>query len=282
MPSKKRRKPSPRRRSIRSRLQLLLLGVGTVVALWWVVRWVHPPVPIDLNFQQMRVLARPMKPLLDLIGSVEGDYTSVNRGRAGDTPGGWAAAQLGRPITGMTVGEVRAHQGGTDRSCWHRGVRGAANLFAVGRYQLIPCTLQGAVRHIDGLTLDKPYDADTQDALAVYLLLMKRRRLGAWLLGQSDDYTRSAQELAKEFASMPIQTAHRHCAPGQSYYCGDEAGNAALVTREAVREALLATRAGLARDPHAQEVIGVTEGARGHLRRHARMVWRRVMGRRDE
>jgi|GEM_PF-5334751 len=279
MPSKKRRKPTTRSPSLRVRVQLLLVVIGLLVAIWQVGRWIHPPVPIHLDFRQMRVLARPMKPLLDLIGSVEGDYHSVNRGRAGDSPGDWAHTHLGRSITDMTLDELRSHQGGSNRACWHRGVAGDAGLFAVGRYQLVPCTLAGAVRRVEGLELDLTYDKDTQDALAVYLLLMKRRRLGAWLLGQTDDYTRAAQELAKEFASMPIQTAHRHCSPGQSYYCGDHAGNAALVPLEAVEVAMRESRAALGRDPWAREVIGAAEGPRGHLRRHTRMWWRGVKAR---
>jgi len=251
------------------------------VSLFAVVRWIHPPAAIDINFRQMRVMSLAMAPLLDMLGSVEGDYHSVNRGRAGDSPGDWAKTHLGRSITAMTLDELRSHQGGQERSCWHRGTPGAANLFAVGRYQIIPCTLSQAQRQVDGLSLDLYYNQETQDALAVYLVIVKRRRLGAWLLGQSDDYTGGAQELAKEFASVPTQVRHGRCRRGQSYYCGDSAGNAALLTLEQVEQALRSTRSTLATDPDAQQVIVEAEGARGHLRRQATTTLRRLRAQRS-
>jgi hypothetical protein len=243
------------------------MGLALLVV---VGRWLVPPVPIHLDFDRMQTLSRPMAPLLDLIGSVEGEYHSVNRGRAGDSPGRWASEHLGKAITDMTLSELRAHQGGADARCWFRGERGAAGLFAVGRYQLIPCTLNGALRRVDGLTLEHRFDASTQDGLAVYLLLVKRRRLGLWLLGYRHGYAAAAQELAQEFASVPIQTAHRHCVRGQSYYCGDSAGNAALLSLEAVEDAMHATREALATDPEAVALIAEAEGIRGQLRRAAK------------
>ena len=243
------------------------LGLALVVAIG---RWLVPPVPIRLDFGQMQTLSGPMAPLLDLIGSVEGEYHSVNRGRAGDSPGRWAKTHLNKAITEMTLAELRAHQGGADSSCWFRGERGGAGLFAVGRYQLIPCTLHGALRRVDGLTLEHRFDATTQDGLAVYLLLVKRRRLGLWLLGYRHGYAAAAQELAQEFASVPIQTPHRQCARGQSYYCGDAAGNAALLSLDAVEQAMHATRTALASDPGAMAVIADAEGIRGQLRRAAK------------
>ena len=253
-----------------------LAGIGAAYGLW---RAFGPPVPIHLTFRQMQVLAQPMQPVLDLLGSVEGAYHSVNRGRAGDSPGDWASENLGQSITDMTLDELRGHQGGQNPRCWHQGRRGEANLFAVGRYQLVPCTLAGAMRRVDGLSLQMRYDPATQDGLAVYLLLVKRPRLGAWLLGQSDDYPRAAQELAKEFASVPIIEARGRCVPGQSYYCGDAAGNAALLTLSEVETALRATRQGLVTDPEAQTLIVTAEGAHGHYRRQVRRVWRTVTAR---
>jgi hypothetical protein len=246
------------------------LLVVVAVLIGFVVRWLLPPVPVDLTFAQMQALAKPMAPILDLLGEAEGDYHSVNRGRAGDSPGDWARANLGRSITDMTLAELRGHQAGADPSCWFNGTRGAAGLYAVGRYQLIPCTLHGALRRVDGLTLDHRYDPTTQDGLAVYLLLIKRPRLGAWLLGYRHGYALAGQELAKEFASVPVQMRHRHCARGQSYYCGDSAGNAALISLEAVEKALHETRHRLTTDPEAQEVLLEVEGWRGRLRRWAK------------
>ena len=62
-----------------------------------------------------------IRPLLDVIASGEGDYTSVNRGRAGDTPSTWPKENLGKDITEMTVAELRSHQGGIGNLVWYKG-----------------------------------------------------------------------------------------------------------------------------------------------------------------
>ena len=50
------------------------------------------------------------------------------------------------------------------------------------------------------------------------------------------------QELAKEFASVPIQYANSRCERGQSYYCNDKAGNAAYIDLMDIDKALRNTR----------------------------------------
>ena len=51
-----------------------------------------------------------------IIASGEGDYNSVNRGRAGDSPGG-ASRYFGKDLTQMTVGEVMELQGSWSIIC---------------------------------------------------------------------------------------------------------------------------------------------------------------------
>ena len=70
--------------------------------------------------------------LFEVIAGGEGGYNSVNRGNAGDTPGG-AQSVFGKPLTEMTVGEVRRAQK-------------SRRVFAVGKYQIIPDTMDGFVR----------------------------------------------------------------------------------------------------------------------------------------
>ena len=60
---------------------------------------------------ELQIFQEDIRPLLDVIASGEGDYTSVNRGRAGDTPSTWPKENLGKDITDMTVAELRSHQG---------------------------------------------------------------------------------------------------------------------------------------------------------------------------
>ena len=74
---------------------------------------------------------------------------------------------MDKNITEMTVAELRSHQGGENTYCWYKGKKGAAGLYAVGRYQLIPCTLMGATWRIKDFDMQARYDKDLQDTLHV-------------------------------------------------------------------------------------------------------------------
>ena len=104
---------------------------------------------LSFTLEELMAMTDDVMPLLDVIASGEGNYNSVNRGRAGDSPGDWPKEHLGKSITEMSIKEVRQHQGGRTEKCWYNGQKGQANLFAVGRYQLIPCTLQYATASIE-------------------------------------------------------------------------------------------------------------------------------------
>ena len=125
--------------------------------------------------------------IFDIIASGEGDYNSVNRGNAGDTPGG-ARSIFGRDLTDMTVGEVVAAQQRDE-------------VFAVGRYQIIPTTMQDFIRNSDVKLTDK-FDEITQEKFKQYVIDVKRPEVGRYLRGESDDRTAAAQGLAREFASV--------------------------------------------------------------------------------
>ena len=86
-----------------------------------------------------------------------------------------------------------------------RSKKGKANLFAVGRYQLIPCTLQYATASIDDLDVRTLYEPEVQDAFGVFLLFVKRPIGRKLPIGEHNDFKEAGQELAKEFASVPIQ-----------------------------------------------------------------------------
>jgi hypothetical protein len=161
-----------------------------------------------------------VKPLLDLIAAGEGDYTSVNRGKAGDTPAGWPG------LDRLTIGAVQKLQ--SDRT-----------LFAVGRYQFIPETLRMAVAAA-GFRASDLFSPETQDWLAVALLLGgKRPALRDYLQGKNVTIEAAQLDLAKEWASIPT-------AEGRGVYDGDSAGNKATAKVAKVQSALKAARAGLA------------------------------------
>ena len=148
-----------------------------------------------------------IKPLADLIARGEGDYNAVNRGYAGDTPGG-IQGLTGLTFENYTVGQVIAYQ-----QRW---------LYAVGRYQLIPSTLRFAVAHssVDNLDMFTP---DTQDRLMAALILYKRPAIGAFLRGDHDLEGWALNELAKEWASIEYRN-------GRGFY-DHIGGNRASISR---------------------------------------------------
>ena len=210
---------------------------------------------LSFTLEELMSMRDDVIPLLDVIASGEGNYNSVNRGRAGDSPEDWPKKNLGKSITEMSIKEIREHQGGRTEKCWYNGQKGAANLFAVGRYQLIPCTLQYATVSIEDLDVRTIYAPEVQDAFGVFLLFVKRPVVGEYLLGEHNDFKEAGQELAKEFASVPIQYSNGKCKRGQSYYCGDKAGNKAHISLEAIEHAMKQVRKNLKDDKKTQRMV---------------------------
>ena len=169
--------------------------------------------------------------LFDIIASGEGGYNSINRGNAGDTPGG-AKSVFGKDLTDMTVGEVMSLQQ-------------QRKVYAVGKYQLIPSTMKEFVANTDVNPSDK-FDAATQEKFKDYVINFKRPEVGRYIRGESDDRTAAAQGLAREFASvgaaMPetiegFQPAER----GDTLY-GGQGDNAASIDPAEIEAALDAAR----------------------------------------
>ena len=174
--------------------------------------------------------------LFNLIGTGEGGYDSVNRGNAGDTPGG-AEAIFGKPLTEMTVGEVvSAQQSG--------------QVFAVGKYQIIPDTMTGFLRNSDIKMGDK-FDQRTQEKFKEYVINVKRPAIGRYLRGESDDRDAAAQAVAREFASVGLTKAEAGRGRGQSRYAGT-GNNAASINPDQVASALDADRSATLSPPQSQ------------------------------
>ena len=241
-----------------------LLLLPPILTMCWF--WVQQTKPIVFSYQELQSFREPVLPLLDLIASGEGDYNSVNRGYAGDSKAGWPQKHLGKAISEMTVADVRAHQGGENASCWYKGTRGEANLYAVGRYQLIPCTLQLATMKIKDLDMNALYDKEMQDTLGVYLLLIKRPKIRDYLVGYDTNHRQAGQELAKEFASVPAQFANGSCERGQSYYCGKN-GNAAHIELTDTNKALREVRKNIQKDGSLIKLLDKKENIQAKIRR---------------
>ncbi len=159
-----------------------------------------------------------IKPLADLISKGEGDYNAVNRGYAGDTPGGIQSIK-GLTFENYTVGQVMELQRTT--------------LYAVGRYQFIPVTLRFAVAMSDVDPLDM-FTPEVQDKLFAALILYKRPSVGAYIRGSHDLIGWALNDLAKEWASVE----YRH---GRGFY-DYIGGNRAHITRKEAKDALTSVR----------------------------------------
>lgn len=160
---------------------------------------------------------QPIKPLADLLARGEGDWDSVNRGYAGDTPGG-IQSLTGKAFADFTVGEVM----------WMQRSR----IYAVGRYQFIPSTLRFAVEKA-GVNANEKFTPEVQNKLLIALLFYKRPAIGGYIKGRHNNLDFALDELAREWASV----AAWH---GGSYYGGG--GNRASITRREARLALIAAR----------------------------------------
>jgi len=147
-----------------------------------------------------------LMPLADLLASAEGDYDSVNRGHAGDTPGGMTRL-TGRPLARYLVSEVIAKQRG--------------EIHAVGRYQFIPSTLIFAV-NASQVSLGDRFDKATQDCLMAALIAYKRPYILKYLQSLHDDLNGALDDLAREWASVEYRN-------GRSYY--SNGGNLAKISR---------------------------------------------------
>lgn len=243
--------------------------------------WLKQSKTIRFSYEELQIFREDLRPLLDVIASGEGDYTSVNRGRAGDSKGDWAKEHIGKSITEMTIAELRAHQGGRDSSCWYKGKKGEYGLYAVGRYQLIPCTLRLATIQIKDLDMELLYSPEVQDTLGIYLILIKRPKVRDYLAGLNNNHREAGQELAKEFASIPIQYSNGRCNRGQSYYCGDSAGNAAHIALKDINKAMRQTRRELRREGELHQLISEKETLRMKIRRWWSPWWRNKFRRND-
>ena len=150
-----------------------------------------------------------IEPLANLIAKGEGDWNAVNRGWAGDTPGG-IQRLTGKTFENFTVGQVMDMQ-----RRW---------LYAVGRYQFVPRALRFAVAHSDVNRLHM-FTPETQNKLFAALIIHKRPGIYRYIVGQHNSLNYALRELAKEWASVEYFGYGR----GRGYY-NHVGGNRAHVT----------------------------------------------------
>jgi len=106
---------------------------------------VAQPVPLVAVRPMPQSFAQRITPLADLLSKGEGNWNSVNRGYAGDTPGGIKSV-TGKNFDQMTIGQVMRMQ--------------RHSIYAVGRYQFIPTTLRSVYLRA-GLSLRDKFTPET-------------------------------------------------------------------------------------------------------------------------
>lgn len=163
---------------------------------------------------------------LSLVAHGEGGYNSMNQGtRKGKIVGSThdSSSIVGKNLTDMTVGEIMDMQKGSLGS--------GRQLFAVGKYQLIPKTMQAAVKTA-GISRETKFDEATQEKLGM-ALIQNRPKLHAYLTGKSDNIHAAMVDASKEWASLP------HPDTGSSFY---KSGNKSSHSVESVKQSLIAAR----------------------------------------
>jgi len=126
--------------------------------------------------------------------------------------GGKGVTPYGKTISEMTVGEIRQRQS-------------KGELFAVGKWQMVPNTLNDAVSK--GFLKDKDvFTNNKQDELFEYFAKYKRPIIGRYLNGdptvsRDDAILAIAQEWASIGVPRDMQGAHKFLKKGESYYEGD-------------------------------------------------------------
>jgi len=145
-------------------------------------------------------------------------------------------------VTELTIKEIQKKQKDRD-------------VFAVGRYQLIPNTLNSAVTSL-GLDINQKLDEEMQDKIFdEYLIKVKRPKIIAYLEG-SGSVEDAMYSAAQEWASIGVEKGKpisdkvvknkkgkvisrikRYAKGGESYYAGDGL-NKAHITPEQIKNAL--------------------------------------------
>lgn len=140
-------------------------------------------------------------------------YNAYNNGNAGDS-------KQGRfNFTGMTIGQIKALQRGTPSS--------GRQVFAVGKYQLIPDTLKGAQSSL-GLSDNTVFTPQVQDHIFHNYLLKSKQgsSIRDFISGKSNNIQSAQMALAREFASIGSPYTGRDPMTGkavrkdQTYYPG--------------------------------------------------------------
>jgi hypothetical protein len=198
-----------------------------------------------------------LEPIKTLIGSLESrnDYNARNLGKDGRLASKFTKDGI---ITNLTVQEIRNRQNITPINSLDR-------FFAVGRYQIIPDTLQAAIdKNI--VSLNDLFNEETQEKLGNFLLFEARPLLGRYINGKNKgtkkDLEIAIDQLGQEWASFPVVNCCNKDKPkrvvgdaetgsGNSAYYGGTGINPgkSKINIKEVTEALIKTRINQGKEP---------------------------------
>lgn len=156
-----------------------------------------------------------------LIARGEGDYNSYNNGVAGDAKG------RTKNLTGMTISQITKMQEGKKST--------GREVFAVGKYQIVPETLKGAIEAL-GIKGNELFNEEMQERIfRDFLISSARPSVKKFITAQSNNVESAQLALSREFASVANPMT------GRSYYSGS-GGNKASISAKETEESLRATR----------------------------------------
>jgi hypothetical protein len=125
---------------------------------------------------------------------------------------------LKKPLSQYTIGEIQQFQS--------RPRDSVGQLWATGRYQIIPKTLNGLVSSL-GLSKSDIYNKDVQDKMG-YELLIERPAIKNYIQGLNEDTKENAEKASMEVAKIwssvgvpyAVQGRNRFVQKDQSFYYG--------------------------------------------------------------
>lgn len=207
-------------------------------------------------------MSNPLYELMYRGESGAAGYNAFNRGTYVDASGK-ERIRPGQPpmdFAQLTVGELQDLQ--------HRPRHDPERVFAVGKYQIIPSTMDAAVRRL-ALQREEPFTPAVQDRIfSEYLLKEKQPAVRDFIMGAPDATLEQAQHgLAKEWASFGDPRRD-----GRSYYGGANRAHITLAQSADALETLRGRYAdahdrGLSRDAAWREATAIdTALAREHTR----------------
>lgn len=138
---------------------------------------------------------------------------------------------LTKPLSEYTIGEIKVFQANS-RS------KSPGQLFATGRYQIIPNTLKGQQVKA-GLTDSDIYNKTNQDKLGLSLIF-SRKKVSKYIKGEiennQENLEKSALDMAMIWSSLGVPYNVNNKQKNQSYYANDRASVDTSIVQKNLQE----------------------------------------------